>query len=284
MPGETALDHAIELARTPSLGRKLRAQPLPDGVLLVLRLASGDEDALGNAACVSGRAPEALRDAAMFYVAQVLFDPVADSYRTLGASPSATRDQLRAHTVCLLKWLHPDINREEEHAVFTFRVLRAWDNVKTIERRQYYDSIRNAAVARRKVSQTKLDFWATPRRKLNLGLHWTGKPRYRSFPGQRKNRTLWRCATLVALGAVALVLLRTDLSPVLEELNGMAIGTLFPPKNISQVQQLSNRCCDPFAMTLLTQEGIAECARSLRAAGAGVGCTADDMARGRSRP
>ena len=58
LPG-TALEQALAALRAPSLFAQLRDRPLPDDVLLLLRLAAGDSQAREQAREASGE-PEAL--------------------------------------------------------------------------------------------------------------------------------------------------------------------------------------------------------------------------------
>ena len=55
-----------------------------------------------------GRPPEVSRQAAVFFIEQILLSSDADSYRILGLDHSATAGELRSHMALLLKWLHPD--------------------------------------------------------------------------------------------------------------------------------------------------------------------------------
>src|SRR5262249_780149 len=50
----------------------------------------------------------------------------------------------RHNMTLLLKWLHPDLDRSGERAVFVTRVTRAWDDLKTPDRRARHDSARSA--------------------------------------------------------------------------------------------------------------------------------------------
>ena len=72
---------AIDLMHSPSQVRPLRACPLPDDVLSLVRVAAGDEEATKAAVEATGRSREILCDAATFFVEQVLLYPDADSYR-----------------------------------------------------------------------------------------------------------------------------------------------------------------------------------------------------------
>lgn len=76
------------------------------------------------------------------------FAPQADSYRTLGATPDTPREKMRSHMVMLLKWLHPDAGPDEARSVLAVRVTKAWNNVKTEERRAVYDADRPEVAAR----------------------------------------------------------------------------------------------------------------------------------------
>ena len=57
-----------------------------------------------------------IREAAGFFVEQILLFPGADSYRVLGASPEATNRELRRNMSLLLRWLHPDLDPRGERS------------------------------------------------------------------------------------------------------------------------------------------------------------------------
>lgn len=154
----TALRIAFQLIHVPSQIRHVRSVPLPDGVLLLLEIAAGDEHAVKRACALSAceltggfadaaksrvREQEA-REAAAFFIEQILFAPCADSYRVLGARSGATAKELRRNMSLLLRWLHPDVQRQGDRSVFARRVSLAWDTLKTPERRAAYDEKRRA--------------------------------------------------------------------------------------------------------------------------------------------
>jgi hypothetical protein len=136
-----ALRAAIELSLMPSRVRILRDSPLPDGVPVLLRIAAGDEVAEREAAASLDRPAQVVRDASVFYIEQLLLYPEADSYRVLGADPKAPTAELRQNMAHLIRWLHPDKNPIDEQAVFVNRVNRAWDDLKTPDRREAYDRL-----------------------------------------------------------------------------------------------------------------------------------------------
>src|SRR5258708_37636918 len=88
-PG-TALGVAIDLLHMPSRVRFVRGAPLPVGVLELLRIAAGDEEAIGEATEVAGRSRDVVREAGAFFIEQILLSPGAGSYPVLRADPEAT--------------------------------------------------------------------------------------------------------------------------------------------------------------------------------------------------
>jgi hypothetical protein len=134
-----AVKLAIDLMHFPSQLRSVRSAPLPGDLLILVRVVAGDEQATREAAECAGRPRDIVREAAAFFIEQVLFHPDADSYRVLGATPDAPYGELRRNMALLLKWLHPDSHRQGRRAVFATRVTRAWNDLKTEERRATYD-------------------------------------------------------------------------------------------------------------------------------------------------
>lgn len=147
MAGRTALKLAVDLLHVPAQVRLVRSEPLPDGVVLLLRIAAGEADAEREAAALTRRSVETIRRAAAFFIEQILFAPDADSYRVLGADAAASAGELRRNAGLLLKWLHPDRDRRDPRAVFASRVTGAWNDLKTPERRAAYDAQHRKAAA-----------------------------------------------------------------------------------------------------------------------------------------
>lgn len=199
-----ALKLALELVRVPSRIPHARSTPLPGGVALVLRIASGDAQAASTASASTHRPKAELGEAAAFFIEQVLLAPDADQYRVLGVRPSDSLADIRRNMALLLKWLHPDVQPERERSVFARRVARAWDDLKTAERRAAYDE------AQRKVKSRRVTAGATP------GKRPISTPSNRHAPAGRQGanfapesatsyhrhglRSVWRRARLYFLG------------------------------------------------------------------------------------
>ena len=151
MTSDGAIRIALDLVHMPSQVRFARSAPLPADVELLLRIVAGDGDAEAAAAAVFDRPRSVIRQAATFFIEQNLLFSEADCYRVLGGSANSASTELRRNMALLLRWLHPDIDREGERAVMARRVAIAWDTLKSAERRASYDrSLKLAAqVARR---------------------------------------------------------------------------------------------------------------------------------------
>jgi hypothetical protein len=134
-----ALKIAIDLLLVPSQARFLRSEPLPNDVVMLLRIAAGDDEAESAGVASTGRSRDVIRRAATFFIEQILFFPHADSYRVLGASPQASAAELRRNVALLLRWLHPDLDSSGERSIFVGRVTAAWNDLKTADRRTAYD-------------------------------------------------------------------------------------------------------------------------------------------------
>ena len=142
MSYKMALKIAIDLVHVPSQVRLFRSEPLPDDVVMLLRIAAGDSEVERTAAALADRSREVVRRAAEFFIEQILFFPNADSYRVLGATPQASAAELRRNVALLLRWLHPDVDPRGERSIFIGKVTAAWNDLKTPERRAAYDAAR----------------------------------------------------------------------------------------------------------------------------------------------
>jgi hypothetical protein len=187
MSDRMALKAAIDLVHVPSQVRLSRAEPLPDGVLILLRIAAGDNEAENTAAVLTDRPRHVVRQAATFFIEQILFAPNADSYRVLGANAQASSGELRRNVALLLRWLHPDLDPHGERTIFVGRVTAAWNDLKTPDRRAAYDEqLRYShAGSRSRIRSAKSRF----------GRHNNGKPSNSGSPSRsrrsRNARVMW---------------------------------------------------------------------------------------------
>ena len=143
---------SLDLLHVPSRVRPMRSVPLPDGTVTLLRITAGDEDVTRQAAMATASSPAFVSEAAAFFIEQIMLYPDADSYRVLGTSCKASSAELRRNMSLLLRWLHPDRSLSER-SVFAHRVTRAWNDLKTEERRAVYD--RKRALAEKPMARNR---------------------------------------------------------------------------------------------------------------------------------
>jgi len=190
----TALKLAIDLLHVPSRVRPMRAAALPRDVLTLLEIAAGDADATRRASEASGRTQKVVRDAAAFFIEQILLAPGADSYRVLGGSAQTGNSDLRRNMALLLRWLHPDMehNGTGDRSVFASRITLAWENLKTAERRAAYDA-QHQGGANGPTGRSKS---GTRRRTVSKQL-WAGPHAARYGRTDRPPAGLWRALLML---------------------------------------------------------------------------------------
>jgi hypothetical protein len=130
MQGSDAIEAVLALYRQPGLARQMEHAELPAGMIDVLRIAAGPlEDVQGLAHYLGADAQE-LFDASLFFLQTSLFHPRASDARIMALGVDATATQLRDHKRLILKWLHPDRNRNNwENKLFN----RALDAATRLE-------------------------------------------------------------------------------------------------------------------------------------------------------
>lgn len=129
MQTRNALDIALQLYRQPALAHKVRRDSLPPRMLSVIKIAAGSEEEIETPSEHTPEELQEMREAAIFFLQNCLFQSGDDSYRVLGVRPDAAIGEMLAHKRWLLKWLHPDVNRNKWEAAYLQRVLTAWDEI-----------------------------------------------------------------------------------------------------------------------------------------------------------
>lgn len=135
-----ALRLALYLYHLPSAVRAAREKPLPKGISSLLEIAAGEGNAAEQAALDLERPAEVVRQASEFFIEQILLAPDTDAYRILGAASDAPDAELRRHMALLQRWVHPDMERAGDRTVYAARVTRAWESLKSADRRAAYDA------------------------------------------------------------------------------------------------------------------------------------------------
>jgi hypothetical protein len=143
--GTEAIAAALSIFERPQLARLARTRPLPSGVTFLLETAAGDAEALAYAMASTGRSEPTIKQAAEFFVEQILLSPNSDSYRILGGDNKSPEPELRRNMALLMCWLHPDLAQGQtgepfDKSAYATRISQAWECVKTPERRASYDA------------------------------------------------------------------------------------------------------------------------------------------------
>ena len=205
-----AVRAALDLFAAPSRGRRFQSAALPEGMTLLLRIVADDQDAIEASAQRTRNSPRKLREAAAFYVEQILLAANSDSYRVLGARRNATPGELRRHLALLCKWLHSERCPELARSMFFLRITHAWNNLKTPERRADYDATLDARLAAPATGEARVDDFAN----THGGNGKARPPRGEALAAsqgqariggarKRKPRSLWRRLIVFAFGARA---------------------------------------------------------------------------------
>jgi hypothetical protein len=118
MLASDAIEAALTLYRQPALKAKMEHAPLPSGITDVLRIAASPiEDNEAMARAIGSDARELIA-ASVLYLQTVLFHE------------DATAVQLRDHKRLILKWLHPDRNRNSWETKLFKRALDASERLE----------------------------------------------------------------------------------------------------------------------------------------------------------
>lgn len=168
-----ALRLALYLFHLPSAVRGARDNPLPEGIAALLLVAADDSGAAEAAAAKLERPVDVVRQACAFFIEQILLTPDADAYQVLGAGRSASDADLRRNMALMQRWVHPDMDRAGDRSVYAGRVTRAWEALKTQERRAAYDAANPPKPVKSRFSRSGRTSGIQPRRSSPSG---TGRP------------------------------------------------------------------------------------------------------------
>jgi curved DNA-binding protein CbpA len=136
-----ALEWAVALLQAPGERHALRLRPLPEGVTDLLGIAAASSSAALAAAAARFLEPEArVREAAQFYVREILLFPNADAYRVMGVEMGVNTDLIKTHHRLLQRWLHPDRLQHAADGIFAARVNAAWQQLRQPAQRARYDA------------------------------------------------------------------------------------------------------------------------------------------------
>ena len=187
-----AIDAALKIYRRPDLVRAERRKVLPDNTLPLIRIASGSAIAPEFLTAERAKSEAEARDAAVFYIQQILLSPKSDEYRQLGLTYQATPQQISEHKRHMLKWLHPDRNPNKWESALFQRVVNAAGKLEN----------RGTAASSGSKRNTPVNSYSPMRQKPHLQ-----SQRHRTQIRTQSSNILRRLRTFVMIGSALLIVL-----------------------------------------------------------------------------
>ena len=215
--GPALLLLALEFHRAPIRFRHLtdRRTPLPEafGDWLVESSVALAPTRISDTAASLGTQPEALREAFLFLLRQVLLTPQADHYRVLGLSRGCKTEYIKRNYSLLVRMFHPDRlpGGDDRWVVLTARVNAAYHVLRNPEARERYDRSLPALSRSARFQGDPLGFFRA--RDPVEPLVWRPQPvsSRRRWP---RRRLFWLLA-VVPIAALVIFLLEEPSSPML---------------------------------------------------------------------
>jgi curved DNA-binding protein CbpA len=135
---------ALAIHRSPARYTELLRgdTPLPASVSVLLRLAGGTAASDLDPALASLAPESELRQSALFFIEQVLFQRDANHYRVLGLNPGAAQEQIKENHRLLMRLFHPDreTQPDERREQFATRANLAYNTLRDAGSRADYDT------------------------------------------------------------------------------------------------------------------------------------------------
>ena len=128
-----AIELALDLYRHPIKVKAVRKAALPIDVLKLVRIVAGSDDEIAALNLTDLKSPTEMREAAVFFIQQIMFQPSNAPHRVLGLSENASPQEIKDHKRLLLKWLHPDRNQNKWERVYFQRVILAAASVEGVQ-------------------------------------------------------------------------------------------------------------------------------------------------------
>ena len=205
------LSLAVAFSRAPSRFPDLLhgRSPLPHGVTALLQFAAGSPSGNSAAPHPDARSAEH-KQAARFFIEQVLLAHHADHYRVLGVAPLAHLDQIKEHHRLLIRLFHPDRQKlpDARTDAFATRINQAYNILRSPDKRAAYDCMMREKLAAKPQSKGPWrQRYITPAAELPM----------------HPPSLVTRHRTIFALGGVALV---AALGVLLAYINQVPVGAI----------------------------------------------------------
>jgi hypothetical protein len=164
-----AIQTALEAYRQPQAVRGLQRAPLPHGMLTLIKLAASSREDMEKLVTAESARQLPLQEAAAFYLQQLLI-AARDDYRQMGLAPGAGLQEVKEHKRWLLKWLHPDRNRNSWESALFQRVVASAERLESALRDGVQPMPLPAARQRRR--PRRAGSWQVAQRRVKQTVGW----------------------------------------------------------------------------------------------------------------
>lgn len=198
-----AIETALEAYRNPQAMRSLKRAPLPHGMLTLIKLAASSPEELTKLVTEATARDLPLQQAAAFFLQQQLID-ARDDYRQLALAPGAVLQDVKEHKRWLLKWLHPDRNRNSWEAALFQRVAASAERLESALREGVQPVSKPSRRHGRRIRQAAS--WQLAQRRVREAVGWRSRI-------LKVAAAIAVLVLMVALAQLALVLMQGTLPP-----------------------------------------------------------------------
>ncbi len=168
-----AIEVALEAYRKPQAVRGVKRAPLPPGMLTLIKLAAASPEEAAQLVTEETARDFPVKEAAIFYLQQQLTG-AEDDYRQLALMPGAGLQEVKDHKRGLLKWLHPDRNRNSWESGLFQRVATAADRLEAALR----DGAQPAAAGRHRHHRRRPKMagsWQVAQHRVKQAVGWRSR-------------------------------------------------------------------------------------------------------------
>jgi hypothetical protein len=167
-----AIETALEAYRHPHAVRTLKRGPIPAGMLTLIKLAAASPEEVEKLVTEETARQLPLREAAAFYLQQLLIS-AGNDYRQLGLAPGASLQEVKDHKRWLLKWLHPDRNRNSWESALFKRVVASAERLESALREGVQPL--PAQKTRRHRKPKRAGSWQVAQRRVKQAVGWRSR-------------------------------------------------------------------------------------------------------------
>jgi hypothetical protein len=127
----TAFELALAVLRQPGLSRDMRRVQIPCDILVLIKISAGDEELKKQLSDKHFVSEDDVEAASKLYVQSIMTTAGANDWRMLCLPTGAILEDVKEHKKWLLKWLHPDRNRNTWQSALFLKVNAAFNRLQS---------------------------------------------------------------------------------------------------------------------------------------------------------